>query len=229
MPNTTIPALIAALASQHRRERTQAARVLVEMGTITVDPLLDVFRQTSHPAHQQAMLATILGRLGNAQAIDPLLTAFSNGGNEATRRAIAENIGHIHHPRVTAALITMLAINGADTVYHAPALKFLQHDLFHRAHYPAQRDTLLATTQDPHARVALLTRINWLEPALATGELLLMLIERETCGHVLDALQNGAPILQNAGAELDAVLAELHAADPARYEAIQATLAQHNL
>ena len=43
----------------------------------TPAPLLAAFQQTSHPAHQKAMLATILGRLGNAQAIDPLLAAFA--------------------------------------------------------------------------------------------------------------------------------------------------------
>jgi HEAT repeat protein len=74
-PNLALPILIKALNDQRREVRNNAITVVSKLGESAVEPLLEILRDSTRPLRQGAA-ATILGRIGDARAVEPLIAVL---------------------------------------------------------------------------------------------------------------------------------------------------------
>ncbi len=99
--------LIAALDRQDNQLCRRAAEALVRICTSNIEPLLETLKDISRGYRARSKVALVLGQIGDARAIEPLITALKRYQQDV-RQAATEALGEIGDPRAVEPLIEAL-------------------------------------------------------------------------------------------------------------------------
>ncbi len=112
----TIPELIAELGNANDQMRRRAQVALHNLGIMAIEPLGAALLHDDPCVRRRA--AAVLGDVGDARAVEPLITALSalkNKGDDLTLVKIVDTLGHFGDPRAVSALIKALDVNARSS------------------------------------------------------------------------------------------------------------------
>lgn len=104
----SVQELITALGDENDDVRRRAQIALHDLGVLAIEPLGQALLHTQPEVRRR--VAAILGHVGDARAVEPLIAALKALGprDDLTRVQITDALGHFGDPRAAAALLDEL-------------------------------------------------------------------------------------------------------------------------